>query len=166
MALTVEQAMSGGPAARSYLWDVEVNVGGGKFNARCTTASQPNPSYEKIENNIRGFTVPEVGAVSWNDIAFTLIEDNAFTFIKAMYELGKKAWNPESGTHDIPEASGTGDINSSKIILNSMDGSPVVTWTLHGAVLTGEMGFPGTTSEKAGTYEITFNVAYAYATQG
>lgn len=165
MALTVTDAMGGGPAARSYMWNVEVNVGGQQFNARCTTASQPNPSYEKIENNIRGFTIPEVGAVSWNDIAFTLIEDNNFTFIKGLYQLGKKAWDPTAGTHDEAEASGRGDMNESKVILLGMEGSTEVTWTLHGACLTGELGFPGTTSEKAGTYEITFNLAYAYATQ-
>lgn len=164
MTLNVTDVFEGGPAARSYMWDVEVNVGG-NFNARCTTVTQPSPSYEKIENNIRGFTIPEVGAVTWNDITFTLIETDNFEFIKALYQLGKSSFDPETGAHNYDDASGRGQISDTKIVLNSMIGEPVVTWTLHNAVITGELGFPGTTSEKTGTYEVTFTVSYSHATQ-
>jgi len=166
MGLTVVDVIGGGYAARSYLWDVNFKFGGSQsFNARCTTAAQPNPSYTKIENNIRAFTIPEVGGVTWNDIAFTLLENQNFEIIKGLYELGKKAFDPELGAHpDISLASGYGEMDGMQIILNGIDNSPRVTWTLNNCVLTGDLSFPGTTSDKAGMYECTFTVAYAFAT--
>ena len=167
MALNVVDVINSGGAARSYLWDVYFKFAGSdNFNARCTTSAQPNPDYQKIENNIRGFTIPEVGATNWNDIAFTLIENQYFEIIKGLSNLGRRIWNPETGTHPEPAlASGNGEMNGMQIILNGLDGGPMVTWTLHGAVITGALEFPGTTSDKAGMYECTFTVAYAYATQ-
>lgn len=162
--LTVDAAMGSGPAARSYMWDVTV-AGVGPVTTRCTTVAQPSPTYEKIEANIRGFTIPEAGAVTWNEIAFTCIENDAFEFIKALYALGNLIWDPASGTH-TDEATGNGQVDGSKIILMDLTGGPVITWTLHGAVLTGELTFPSTTSEKTGTYEIGFTLSYAYATMG
>lgn len=166
MPVTIDQVMNSGGAARSYMWDVEVKKMNANFNFRCTSSSQPEASIEKITNDIRGFTVPEAGAVSWNDITFNYIENQPFEMIQSLWDWLQQEWDTSGGVHTDPElASGRGDAAETKIILNDLDGSPKVTWTLHGCVLTGAVGLPDTSSDKAGKYEGSFTVSYAHATK-
>ncbi len=167
MAITADDIIGSGPTARSYLWDVQIPGGGELFNIRCSTSAQPSFEVAKVETNLRGFTIPESGTKTWNDITFELIENDKYYIIKTLFNECLVVWDDTTGVHGYAEAStGGGQTNNTQIMLNNLVGSPVVTWTLHNCVIAGSVEFPNTASEKEGIYTVTFTVAYAYATMG
>ncbi len=169
MTITADNVISSGPSARSYLWDVSFPGFGGLsgFNFRCSSSGQPSYDISKVETNVRAFTIPESGAKTWNDITFELIENNSFDIITQLFDAGLVIWDDQRGTHTTaPASTGEGYTQELKIMLNQLDGTPKVTWTMHNCVLTGSLELPTTTSDKEGIYTISFTVSYAYATRG
>jgi len=165
MAVKISEIRGQGPAARAYMWDVQLpRAGGDSFKVRCSTAAQPNPSYEKIEYGIKAFTIPEVGGVTWNDLTFTAVETNTHSIIQSLYDWGTRAFHPSDGNHPEEKAASGIDEDDNKIILHKMDGDPSKTWTLHNAVITGELAFPEMVSDKTAIMEVSFTLAYAWAT--
>jgi hypothetical protein len=165
MPLNIEDIRGSGASARSYLWEITIDKHGMEpiANQRCMTTNIPMPVPQKIETNIRGFTIPESGAADWNPITFTLVEVETYDILNKLWEWSVAAFNPEDGVQNVEDASptGTGEI---KILMQGLSRSPVVTYSLNGCIISG-ITPPDPGSDKAATLDPSFEVSYAYATK-
>lgn len=149
-------------SARVYKWDVVLSGPGpanaNMINLRCTSLGVPQLQYDVIDVNLRGFTKKESGAATWNDIEFTVIEVVSFEVLATLWQWGQKQFHNRSGIQqNKPGYEGNVIIQ----LLNLQD-TVVKTWHLVGCVLV-NVNVPQLTSEKGGTMDTTFSVAYDYA---
>jgi hypothetical protein len=149
-------------SARVYKWDVLLSgLGPGTanmINLRCTSLDVPQLQYDVIDVNLRGFTKKESGAASWQDITFTVIEVVSFEILATLWRWGQKQFHNRSG---IQQNKSNYEGNVIIQMLNLQD-VPIKTWNLVGCVLV-NVNVPQLTSEKGGTMDTTFSVAYDYA---
>jgi len=150
------------------MWDVRVfrpvDDPGEVINLRCTTLEQPKPTITKITTEIRGFSIPEAGGVEWSQIAFTCIETAEYEIMEALWNAFLATVDPVTGVHteEYSAPTSTSDIT---MHLHGLDRIPKWNWALHGCVLVDEIGFAQLMNTKEAVHELTFNIAYAYATK-
>ena len=162
--VTIENLRTSGAGARTYLWDAEITGISGftNINVRCTTVTQPAPTLNNIVTSVRGFDFKESGAVEWNDISFTVIENISYEFADAMWQWLIQSYDPMTGVAQENRASPT-DSGEVTINLNDLNRAQAKQWTLNGCVLSGELGWGDLNEDKASMMNQTFNVSYAYA---
>jgi len=153
-------------SARAYMWEVNIIrpiLGVMRdINLRCTTLEPPKPTIEKIETLIRGFTIPEAGGLTWNELSFTCVETVSFSIYKALWACVLATSEPITGIQleGMVSPHSTGDIT---IHMQNLLKVPSFNWVVNGAILTGEVGFASLSSDKTAVHELTFTVSYAYA---
>jgi hypothetical protein len=132
------------------------------INLRCTTLEQPKPTITAIRTEIRGFTIPEAGAVEWANIVFTCVETVNYEIMKMMWNSFIQVYDPITGVQNEDYAAPTSSSDIT-IHLNNLANEPAFNWALHGCVLVEELGFAALSNTKEAVHELTFNIAYAYA---
>ena len=167
MGLKIDEVRTSGPTARNYLWNCRIAKHGldPLVNLRCTTTNVPYPVPDKMEIAVRGYTIPEAGATTWNPITFTVIENVSYEFQRQLWEWSIFEFDPESGVQVEADASPSNNAADLMIFMENLSRSTVINYTLIGAVLSAiTFGDPG--ADKATALENTFEVSYAYAKQG
>lgn len=148
--------------ARAYKWDVFLSGpgpgGATTINLRCASVDQPTPTYENIDVNIRAFTKKESGAVTWNELNFTIIEVVSHEVLQTLWNWGQKQFNNRSGV----QLNKSGYEGEARIQLLNLQDAVVRTWHLKGVVL-GNVNAPQLTSDKATAVETSFTCSYDYA---
>jgi hypothetical protein len=168
MPITIE-TLRQKASARAYMWEVRIfnppalAAASEVINLRCTTLEPPKPTITAIRTEIRGFTIPEAGAVEWANIAFTCVETAEYELYQALYNTFLLTADPITGAHSEAYAAPTSNSDIT-IHMLGLDKGPRMNWALHGCVLVDEVGFAALSNTKEAVHEMTFNVAYAYAT--
>lgn len=174
-SVNITTLQSQNDSARPYKWDVVMNIpntGDTLINMRCTTSGQPQPNYSPIDVLIRGFTKKEAGAIEWNELSFTVIEVQDYTILSTLWEWGQLQFNNKDGKQaDKGQANGGGYSGGygTDMVLNllTLEDTTAATWLISGAICT-SISPPDMGSDKSGTVDMSFSVAYDYAefTQG
>ena len=161
-SLNIETLRATNDTARIYKWDVEITgpgIGDGRIiNLRCHTLTQPQPNYNPIDINIRGFTKKEYGAIEWNEITFNIYEIQSYDILLALWDWGQKQFQADTGVQ-MNKADCECTIT---MLLEDLQDAPVVQWKLIGAILSNPTP-PDLGSDKAGIWDYSFTVQYDYA---
>jgi hypothetical protein len=160
MQVNAEHSLLLKDTARSYHWDIDINLQHLPqqfIEGRCSTVSQPQPDYNVIELNVRGFTKVESGAPTWNELTVTMFESEDLELLKALWTLGEDQCNSET-LEQKPKSDYS--IGNNSIVLYGIDGSTTSgTWILHHPLVANFQ--PGDlNNEKSGIVETPFTIRY------
>ena len=166
MGITIDEIRKSGASARSFLWEVVLTKHGldNVVSLRCTTANIPFPVPQKIETNIGPFTIPEAGAVEWNPLTFTCVENVKYEIMDGLWAWSESTFDPKTAVQTEEDASPSGGGGDLVIQMQSLDRNPKMSFDLIGCILSGVTP-PDPNSEKAAVLEPSFEVSYAYATK-
>ena len=167
MGLRIDELRTSGPTARNYLWSCRCMTKGLDpiVNFRATTTNVPYPVPEKMEIAVRGYTIPEAGATTWNPITYNVYENTTYEIQRKLWKWSTDEFDPETGVQVPNDASPMTNDVTFMVFMENLNRTSEIDYTLIGVVLSGiTFGDPG--ADKSTALENTFEVSYAYAKQG